>query len=103
MQSVIVYAAIVYSAEKQKTKKGQDNSMDETCIAQLSLIERFATLPERLEHVLVGKSPMQLATRPSPGGWSAHDILIHLRAADDILSPHLLMGACPRDATVDRV
>lgn len=60
--------------------------MDEDRTA--ALLERLVGIPEQIAAVVAGWDFQQLRTAP-PGGWSAAEILAHIRAADDILSPRL--------------
>ena len=55
-----------------------------------ALVDRFAAAPGRIERAAAGVETDRLTRPPAPGEWSARDILAHLRAADDILSPRLV-------------
>ena len=56
--------------------------------SQLLTTEQVLTLlaetPPRLAALTAGLSPAQLQTPPSPDGWSANDVLAHLRACADV-------------------
>jgi hypothetical protein len=61
--------------------------MDEDRIA--SVLERLFGIPERIAAVVGGWDATQLR-RPGPeDGWSAAEILAHIRASDDILAPRI--------------
>ena len=44
----------------------------------------LAETPPRLEALTAGLTPAQLHTNPTPGEWSATDVLAHLRACADV-------------------
>jgi hypothetical protein len=44
----------------------------------------LANTPPRLAALTTGLTPGQLRTPPSPGEWSANDVLAHLRACADV-------------------
>lgn len=54
-----------------------------------SIINRIADIPHRIARTVDGWTDDELHARPAVGEWSAADILAHLRAADDILTPRL--------------
>ena len=54
------------------------------------LVERLAATPGRIAAVAAGRSPEALSSARENGEWSAVDVLAHLRASDDILSPRLI-------------
>ena len=56
-----------------------------------SLINRIADTPNRISRTVDGWSEAELRQRPAPDGWSAADVLAHLRSADDILTPRVYM------------
>lgn len=56
-----------------------------------SLINRIADIPNRIARTVVGWTEAELHARPTPQDWSAADVLAHLRAADDILTPRIYM------------
>jgi hypothetical protein len=53
-----------------------------------SLLERLVGIPEQIASVVAGWNIAQLRT-PAADGWSAADILAHIRASDDILAPRI--------------
>lgn len=53
------------------------------------LLGELAAMPARLEQALKGLDEAALSTPPAPGTWSPLEVLVHLRASDDILSPRL--------------
>lgn len=55
------------------------------------LIDRLAATPRRLGAATAGRRAGELTSRPQPDAWSAQEVIAHLRAADDIVSPRLLM------------
>lgn len=55
------------------------------------MVQHLAATPERLASALKGKSPEQLEKRPAPNEWSAHEILAHMRAVDDIVTSRIYM------------
>jgi DinB superfamily len=60
--------------------------------ALLTVDEIMAILPvsvPRLAELTDGLSARQLSAQPSPGEWSANDILAHLRAAQDVLGTNI--------------
>jgi hypothetical protein len=44
----------------------------------------LAETPRRLTALTAGLTPAQLQTAPDPEGWSANDVLAHLRACADV-------------------
>jgi CheY-like chemotaxis protein len=56
-----------------------------------SLINRIADIPNRILRTTDGWTEAELHARPATGDWSAADVLAHLRAADDILTPRIYM------------
>lgn len=55
------------------------------------IIARLAAIPDRIGRAVAGWSEERLRTSPAAGEWSVADVLVHVRAADDIQSPRLLM------------
>ena len=55
------------------------------------IIERLAAIPDRIRHATAGESDERLRAAPATGEWPAAAILAHVRAADDIQAPRLLM------------
>jgi DinB superfamily len=53
-----------------------------------NLLERLVGIPERIANVVAGWDATTLRT-PAADGWSAAQILAHIRASDDILSPRI--------------
>jgi hypothetical protein len=51
------------------------------------LLERLVGIPERIAAVVAGWDTAQLRMPAAADGWSAAEILAHIRASDDILSP----------------
>jgi DinB superfamily len=54
-----------------------------------ALLESYEAAPARIAAAAVGHGA-RLAEPPAPGEWSPRDILAHIRAADEILSPRLI-------------
>src|SRR5688572_28328213 len=54
------------------------------------LMERLAATPGWIATATAGRSPEELSAAPEAGAWSAVDVMAHLRASDDILSPRLV-------------
>lgn len=54
------------------------------------VIDRLAAVPLRIARATTGRTLAQLSTPPAPTTWSAADILAHLRAADDIVTPRFI-------------
>jgi len=50
------------------------------------LLPRLSANPLRIAQAVAGRSEVQLQTAPAGGGWSAADVLAHIRASDDILA-----------------
>ncbi len=50
-------------------------------------------LPERLAHLLAGRSEEALRRAPTPGAWSAKEIACHLRDAARIYHERLFLAA----------
>ncbi len=44
----------------------------------------LAATPPRITELTVGLTPAQLHATPSPGAWSANEVLAHLRACADV-------------------
>lgn len=53
------------------------------------LLERMVGIPERIAAVVAGWDMAQLRAAGPEDGWSAAEILAHIRASDDILAPRL--------------
>jgi hypothetical protein len=58
--------------------------MDATTEQIAALLDGLAMVPERIARVVTGWDPNRLRTPLSAAGWSAADILAHLRASDAI-------------------
>ncbi len=56
-----------------------------------SLVDRLADIPHRIARSVVDWSVAELRAQPVVGEWSATEVLAHLRAADDILTPRIYM------------
>jgi len=59
----------------------------------LTVDEIMAILPEtprRLSGLTTGLTAKQLRAAPTPGAWSANDVLAHLRACQDVLGGSML-------------
>src|SRR5579859_7336824 len=56
-----------------------------------NLVDRLAATPRRLRAALGAAAPVELERRAAPDAWSAREVLVHLRASDDIVAPRLLM------------
>ncbi len=56
-----------------------------------SLINRIADVPNRISRTVDGWGDAAIHARPADAEWSAADILAHLRASDDILTPRIYM------------
>jgi DinB superfamily len=54
-----------------------------------NLLSRLANIPARIAGISSGWSSETLQRPPSPDGWSALEILAHLRASDAILVPRV--------------
>src|SRR5690242_11399826 len=52
------------------------------------LLERLVGIPERIAGVVAGWDATTLRA-PAADGWSAAQILAHIRASDDILAPRI--------------
>jgi len=63
------------------------------------LLKRLSDVPARIAHAVARLSDMDKHLAPSNGGWSAAEILAHLRASDDILA-HRLYAILTRDNPV---
>ena len=48
------------------------------------VLTMLAATPPRIAALTAGLLPAQLHTTPSDGGWSANDVLAHLRACADV-------------------
>lgn len=55
------------------------------------LLARLACTPERVAAVVAGLSETQMRVQAGNEGWSAAEIVAHMRAADDIWTPRILM------------
>ena len=55
------------------------------------LLARLAANPDRIARAVAGWSEAELRAAPTPGEWSAADILAHLRASADIMTPRIYM------------
>lgn len=55
------------------------------------VIQRLAAIPERMRRAVAGRCDERLHAAPADGEWSASAILAHMRAADDIQAPRVLM------------
>jgi hypothetical protein len=54
-------------------------------------VTRLAAIPERMARAVAGWSEDELRTTPAEGGWTAAEILAHVRASDDIMTPRMYM------------
>lgn len=50
------------------------------------LLSRLAEVPVRVVRAVAGMSDEQLSTAASGDGWSAAEVLAHIRSSDDIIS-----------------
>jgi hypothetical protein len=55
------------------------------------LLTRLVSVPARIARAVSGWTEPQLHATPGDGQWSAADILAHLRASDDIVTPRVYM------------
>jgi hypothetical protein len=55
------------------------------------LLARLAAIPDRIARAVAGWSEAELRAAPTAGEWSAADILAHLRASADIMTPRIYM------------
>jgi hypothetical protein len=55
------------------------------------VIRTFAVIPDRIARAIAGRTSQELVLKPGEGEWSAHEILAHMRAADDICTPRIYM------------
>ena len=44
-----------------------------------TLIERYARQPDELTQLMLRIPPSEILRPPQPGGWSAHQLLVHIR------------------------
>ncbi len=61
-----------------------------------NLLSRLATIPARIAEIVTGRSSDVLRSSSSQEEWSALQILAHLRASDDIITPRVY-GILVRD------
>jgi hypothetical protein len=54
------------------------------------ILTMLAATPSRLAALTAGLAPAQLHTAPSPGEWSARDVLAHLRACADMWGKYIV-------------
>ena len=54
------------------------------------LVNELVSMPVRLMMLFIGTDYDRLAARPSAEAWSPLEILAHIRASDDILSPRIV-------------
>ena len=54
------------------------------------LLRDLAATPVRLEDLFAGRDEATLRASSSGGEWSALDVLIHVRASDEIIAPRLV-------------
>ena len=54
-----------------------------------ALLSRLRAIPEHIACLVEGRSESDLHARPEADMWSAAEILAHLRASDDIVSPRI--------------
>jgi hypothetical protein len=60
-------------------------------VGHVGLVTRLAATPDRMARAVAGWSEAELRTPPAGGGWTAPEILAHVRASDDILTPRIYM------------
>jgi DinB family protein len=53
------------------------------------VVEALTEVPDRLVALLGGLDEASLRARPTPDGWSALEVLAHLRASEAIVAPRL--------------
>ncbi|MGA7732456.1 MAG: DinB family protein [Chloroflexia bacterium] len=53
------------------------------------LLTRLAATPPRIAALTAGLSPAQLRAIPGVGGWSANDVLSHLRSCSDVWGDYI--------------
>jgi len=58
--------------------------MSRTRLPTDQILSLLAAAPGHIAAAAAGLSPEQLRTAPTPGEWSANDILAHLRACADV-------------------
>ena len=58
--------------------------MYDTPLAPEQLLPRLAAAPGRIAALTEGLTPAELRAAPPGGGWSARDVLAHLRACSDV-------------------
>jgi hypothetical protein len=56
-----------------------------------SWVTRLAAIPDRMARAVTGWSDGELRTAPAQAGWAAAEILAHVRASDDIMTPRIYM------------
>jgi hypothetical protein len=52
--------------------------------AAAQVIRLLEENPRRIASLTAGLTPIQLRTPPSPDGWSANEVLAHLRSCADV-------------------
>ena len=55
------------------------------------ILAMLAAMPPRITELTVGLTTAQLHAAPSPGEWSANDVLAHLRACADVWGDCIVM------------
>ena len=63
--------------------------MYDTPLTIEQVLTRLAAGPPRIAELTAGLSPAQLRAVPSDGGWSANDILSHLRSCSDVWGDYI--------------
>ena len=63
--------------------------MYDTPLTIEQVLTRLAAAPPRIAELTDGLSPAQLRAVPNDGGWSANDILSHLRSCSDVWGSYI--------------
>jgi hypothetical protein len=71
-------------AIRENRATSDENEMYDTPDPLSDLLAMLAAAPARLAEATADLTPAQLRTAPSPGEWSANDILAHLRSCADV-------------------
>ncbi|HEY7125747.1 MAG TPA: DinB family protein [Ktedonobacterales bacterium] len=58
--------------------------MPDPSLTRLQVLILLAETPQRLAALTTDLSPEALQTKPTSGGWSANDVLAHLRSCADV-------------------
>ena len=72
-------------------RHGQRGLRWTTSVDADALLARLAAIPDRIARAVAGWSEAELRAAPTAGEWSAVDILAHLRASADIMTPRIYM------------